>query len=157
MPVTVDLLARAEPSRVRRSVGFSIAELLSAIVLLAVGTLGVAALYLDRTHEQERNPRTIATALAEEMAEHIRSRSPAEKAPRLQLAPFCTQPAEAQDALPGGDTLAQDVACWQEKVSNALPNGTGMVEKEDKAPGYRVTVSWSEAGVGAASVVLGLK
>ena len=137
--------------------GFTVAELLSAILVLAVGVLGVVALYVDQSREQERNPRTIATALAQEMAEHIRSRGPAEKAPRVQLAPFCTQPPGTADPLSGGDTLAQDVACWQERVANALPNATGLVEKEDSNPDYKVTVSWSEAGVGAASVVLQVK
>lgn len=136
--------------------GFSIAELVSAIVVLAVGMLGVVALYVDRIHEQTHNPRSIATNLAEAMADRIRSRGSAGAATHLQVAPFCTELPGAEKSVAeqslAADTLAQDVACWQDTVGQALPNGTGMVEHE--GAGYRVTVSWSEAGVGAASVVL---
>ena len=134
--------------------GFSVAELLSAIVVLAVGTLGVVALYVDRAHEQTRNPHTIASALAEEMADRIHSRGTTGTAARLQIAPFCTQPPSPDETLPQADSVAQDAACWQDKVARALPNGAGMVEREESRQGYRIAVSWSEVGVGAASFVM---
>jgi type IV pilus assembly protein PilV len=135
--------------------GFSIAELLAAIIVLAVGVLGVVALYLDRAQEQTHDPHVIATKLAQEMAERIRARGSA-GATRLQIAPFCTQAAEGEDGsnAPVADTLAHDAACWQEKVARSLPNGSGMIQREDPQKGYRITVSWSEAGMGAASVVM---
>ncbi|HKQ85110.1 MAG TPA: hypothetical protein VJS42_23125 [Steroidobacteraceae bacterium] len=155
MPAIADSPARAEQHSHRaRTRGFSVAELLSAIVVLAVGILGVVALYVDRVHEQTRNPHTIASALAEEMADRIRSRGGTGTASRLQIAPFCTQPAGADDSVPQADSVAQDAACWQDKVARALPNGAGMVEREQSRKGYRITVSWSEAGVGAASFVM---
>jgi Tfp pilus assembly protein PilV len=129
-----------------------LAELLAAIVVLAIGMLGVVALYVDRAQEQTRNPHSIAAALVQEMADRIRSNEG--MAPRLQIAPFCT-PSGAPDGPSGKtDILAQDVACWQEKVARSLPNGSGMVIREDGRKGYRITVSWSEAGVGASSLVM---
>jgi type IV pilus assembly protein PilV len=154
MPAIVPCHARPE----RAARGFSIAELLSAIIVLAVGTLGVVALYVDRVHEQTHNPRSIATALADEMADRIRQHGSTGTSARLQAAPFCTQlPGPATETPTKADTLGQDIACWQDKVSRSLPSGTGMVQREDGVAAYRVLVSWSEAGAGAASVVMRVK
>jgi type IV pilus assembly protein PilV len=138
-------------AKLHRANGFSVMELLTAIVVLAVGMLGVAALYMDRVHEQTRNPHTVATTLAEEMADRIRAH---DSGPNHDVAPFCTQPPGTDDAAPEADGLAQDSACWQEKVARVLPNGLGIVEHDEREDSYRITVSWSEAGVGAASFVM---
>src|SRR5262245_16800041 len=119
----------------RAACGFSVAELLAAIVVLAAGTLGVVALYVDRTHEKTRTPHAIASALAQDMAERIHARGGVGTAPQLQIAPFCTQPPGPEEAVPATDNLAQDVACWQDSIARALPNGTGMVERETARAG----------------------
>jgi prepilin-type N-terminal cleavage/methylation domain-containing protein len=131
--------------------GFSLMELVTAIVVLAVGIIGVMALYLDRVHEQTRDPHAIAAALAEEMAARVRGGG---KSNPAAPSTFCSETPDDEDDVGTADSLAREAACWQEKVSHALPNGVGMVEHEEGSSGYRITVSWSEAGVGAASFVM---
>lgn len=134
-------------------------ELLTALIVLGVGVLGIAALYLDRVREQADNPRTIAAELANQLATSIGA-YPASPA-RTSATDFdnalnaaCESDGQEQPAV-----ASQITACWQAEVERRLPNGTGTVTRNSVAgdANYRVVVSWSEAGVGAASYVLNVK
>jgi hypothetical protein len=128
-------------------------ELVTAIVVLGVGVLGIVALYLDRVHEQAENPRGIATTLAEELAASIATHASAGTATDFEngLNAMCETSQPVRNLPP-----PQIAACWQSKVEKMLPNGSGTVERVEtgRSVAYRVVVSWSEAGVGAASYVM---
>ena len=56
-----------------RSRGFTIAEVLAALLVMAVGIIGIAALYSDQVHtDPDAQLHLEAAALAEQIAERIR-------------------------------------------------------------------------------------
>lgn len=145
-------------AQLRLQTGFTTMELLTALIVLGVGVLGIAALYLDRVREQADNPKTIAAQLANELAVSIASYTvPDSRAPGTDFDNALNTACEAADDKPS--TPSQITACWQAQVEERLPNGTGTVVRSNQpgAATYRVVVSWSEAGLGAASYVLNVK
>lgn len=141
------------------AIGFTTMELLTALLVLGVGVLGIAALYLDRVREQADNPKSIAAELADELATKIGSHPLTEaRTPGTDFDNALNVGCETQDGAKE-TAPAQITACWQARVEERLPNGTGTVVRSTQGgvPIYRVVVSWSEAGVGAASYALNVK
>lgn len=137
-----------------RSRGATLVEVLVALLILSVGLLGIAALYVDNLRNGRTGVlRTQASTLASDMADRIRTN-------RLGGASFARVTGQRCHDLPGtasaDDVAANEVACWQEEVANALPNGTGIVARDTTTlpATYTVTVSWSETGAGTASYVV---
>ena len=134
--------------------GATLVEVLVALLILSVGLLGIAALYVDNLRNGRTGVlRTQASALAADMAERIRTN-------RLGGASFARMTGQRCQALSNtasaDDVAANELACWQEEVANALPNGTGIVARDTTTlpATYTVTVSWSETGAGTASYVV---
>lgn len=145
------LLHKPPSSRPR---GATLVEVLVALLILSVGLLGIAALYVDNLRNGRTGVlRTQASALAADMAERIRTN-------RLGGASFARVTGQRCQDLPdtasANDVAANEVACWQDEVANALPNGTGIVARDTTTlpATYTVTVSWSETGAGTASYVV---
>lgn len=142
----------------RRARGFSIVEALVALVVLSIGMLGIAALYVESLRAgRSAIYRTQAVNLASDMADRIRANRNAGIAYALAAgdAPttqFCAPPGTAT-CTPAA--LAQDdLARWLGAIALQLPGdgaqtpgGTIVV-----APGapptsqYTIQVTWSEPG-----------
>lgn len=134
--------------------GATLVEVLVALLILSVGLLGVAALYVDNLRNGRTGVlRTQAAALAADMAERVRTN-------RSGGASFARVTGQRCQELPStasaDDVAANEVACWQEEVAKSLPNGTGIVARDTTTlpATYTVTVSWSETGAGTASYVV---
>jgi type IV pilus assembly protein PilV len=141
--------------------GVSIVEALVALVILSVGMLGVAGLYLESMQANRTAlSRTSAVALVNDMADRIRSN-------RGGLANYVlaagTAPSGGSNCLTGLCTPAQlalyDKVQWYTAVVATLPNGangatpprtaiayTAAVGNNQPAR-YVITVTWNEAGV----------
>lgn len=116
--------------------GFTMVEVLVALVVLAVGLLGVAALYLD-TLRGGRSAlyRQQAVSLAADLGDRLRT-------DRL----YCGNPVAF-------DTCAAE---WKDSVAAQLPGGTATVASVVLRPApagftdplvrYSVTLSWKEPG-----------
>lgn len=137
-----------------RSGGATLAEVLVALLILSVGLLGIAALYVDNLRSGRTGLlRTQAANLAADMAERIRTNQAAGAAFARAVVQPCTQ-------LEAGATpevaAENEVACWQDAVAETLPNGLGTIvhDPSTRPPTYTVTVSWFESGTGTASYVL---
>jgi len=136
--------------------GFTLVEVLVALVVLAVGMLGMALLL----HEGLQSSRIAlehaqAVNLAADMAERMRANRSAAAAydtadgpePRLDAACEDAVGPCAPDAMAGNDLRR-----WLDAVAAALPDGQGDVLVETiAAAAHRgtITVRWARAGAAA--------
>ncbi|HEX7114268.1 MAG TPA: type IV pilus modification protein PilV [Steroidobacter sp.] len=139
------------PTRVR---GFTIAEILVALLVITVGIVGIAALYADRVHkEPETRYQELAAELAEDMAARIRVTKEGTAGFATTIGVLCDPKAEPK--LPH-DRAALQAACWEDEVERSLPSGLGTITRDlsTAPPTYVIAVSWSAPGQGAASYVV---
>jgi type IV pilus assembly protein PilV len=138
----------------RSQYGLTLTETLTALVLLAIGVLCIATVYLERTAAA---PAVLlhskANRLAQEMAERIRAQNSAQVHFENPVGVRCNQ--RLGNVAP--QLMAtNDLACWQEKVAQTLPNGSGAIthDAQQVTPAYLITVSWSPPKRGTASFLL---
>jgi len=136
----------------RRESGFSMVEVLVALVVLAIGLLGIAALYLNSLQSgRTAIYRTQAINFAADMADRIRMNRTAQAAYDADFDAYplavgtCTTTGGCSDA----DLAATDLATWKAEIAEQLPNGVGqVVVTAPVAAGepatYLVTVRWTE-------------
>jgi len=132
--------------------GFTMVEVLVALVVLVIGLLGIAALLL-RSLQDGRSAifRTQAVTLAADLADRIRAN-------RTGQAAYATLFADAVVAVPACDTTAgcapaelaaTDLSTWKATLALLLPNGQGQVAVTPPVGAgepfsYVVTVQWAE-------------
>jgi type IV pilus assembly protein PilV len=133
--------------------GFSVLEILVALVVIGVGVIGVAALYTEGVENTARtDPRTIAAELAESMAERIQANDAGRTGYARVMGIVCNPSAKPK----GADRLAElEAACWQDRVEERLPNGSGTITRDTftTPPTYVIAVSWTMPNAGTASYV----
>lgn len=136
----------------RKESGFSMVEVLVALVVLAIGLLGIAALYLNSLQSgRTAIYRTQAITLAADLADRIRMNRTAQAA---YNADFDDEPAPVGACVTTGgcsdaDLASTDLANWKAEVAEQLPNGQGQVVVTLPAAAgepttYVVTVQWAE-------------
>jgi type IV pilus assembly protein PilV len=131
----------AHPARAQR--GFTLIEAMVALIVLSVGLLGIAAMYVETLRANRTSLfRTQAVTLASDIADRMR----ANRIPANAYA--CGAPC---DPSAGGNAIADaDLAQWMNTIAARLPGGTADVAFT--APGantpaaYVVTISWTEVG-----------
>lgn len=134
--------------------GFTMVEVLVALVVLAIGLLGIAALYLDSLRAgRSAIYRTQAVNLGADIADRIRVN-------RLGLGDYASLFADVEVADLACDTTAgctttamasTDLSRWKDAIAALLPEGQGQVEVTLPAVAgdpalYVVTVRWTELG-----------
>lgn len=132
-----------------RSSGFTLVEVLVALVVMSVGMLGIAALYLEGLRAgRTALYRTTAVTLAADMADRIRANSTA------GIAYEGTGPGTDSECINGPiDCTAEQLADddwfdWSNQLDTQLPDGAaGEVDVAGAAPAtYTITVAWPEIG-----------
>lgn len=129
---------RLQPRRLGS--GFSMIELLVALLVLSIGLLGVAALMAtSMRNSQSANYRTQATNLAYEITDAIRANlinsMRYHSATYSDPATACTlaaRPAGTYDATVAPHTL--DMQRWARDLCYQLPNGRGRVQVTASTP-----------------------
>jgi type IV pilus assembly protein PilV len=126
------------------SAGFSLIEVLIALLVLSIGLLGLAGLQANAVaFNHSAYMRTQATNLAYDISDRMRTnRQAALDGEYTHAAP---NPAPAcGSAVAGATVAARDISAWHIALSCVLPNGNGSV---NLGAGGRltVTVSWEEA------------
>jgi type IV pilus assembly protein PilV len=134
-------------SQHRRQAGFSLIEVLIALVIMSVGMLGIASLYVQsmqagRTSLLRHN----AVTLAGDVADRIRANP-------LGAAAYLGTGAD-NDCVDGGincsapQMASHDIFLWRQQAQESLPAGDVTIAFNDGAnpPEYTIAVVWSEPG-----------
>ena len=125
--------------------GFSLIEVLVALIVLSVGMIGMAALYAQGLGAgRTALYRTIAVNLVADMAERIRANRLARAAYNAAGAPSACGPGGGTDCTPA-QLAGYDKLAWSTLVGRELPDGAGTVEfMPGTPPTYTITVSWQD-------------
>ncbi len=130
----------------RTQQGFSMIEVLIALVVLAVGLLGLALLQtVNLRYTKSAEQRTHAVNLAGELLDTIRANSSEVAAYQMAPADFASVSVPLVGCAPNTNrTSAANIASWQCEVKEALgPDATANVDVAG-APDVVVTVTWDE-------------
>jgi len=130
----------------RMSSGFGIVEVLVALVVLSIGLLGMASLYVVTLRSSTSAiSRTQAINLASDIGDRIRANRTAGEA--YEGAAADKSCGGTTDCSPA-DMAAHDLFLWQRQITAVWPSGaSGTVDVTPGPPAtYRVTVTWREPG-----------
>ena len=131
----------------KRVQGFTLVEVLIALIILSVGMLGIAGLYV---HSMQAGRTSLfrhhAVTLAGDIADRIRANPRAVGAYALAGA--------NNNCVDGGinctpaQMAANDIFLWDLQATDTLPTGTVAVvfDNAPVPPTYQITVSWNEPG-----------
>ena len=128
--------------------GFSLLEVLVAVVVLSVGLLGIAGLQLTGLrYSHNANLRYIAVLQANDMADRLRA-NPAGVASGSYNA--VSGPGSDPGCIATSCSPAQlannDIFEWNRDYANLLPSGAGTVTGGGTGSVFTITVSWNERG-----------
>lgn len=123
--------------------GFTLVEVLVALIVLTIGMLGIAALYLDTLRaSRQALVRTQAVNLAADIADRIRSNR------TVANAYDCAGACAAGEGV--GAMAIADINAWRTAVTTQLPGGTASITYTAALPNapdvYVVALSWTEVG-----------
>jgi type IV pilus assembly protein PilV len=126
--------------RPRRSRGFSLMEVLVALLVLAIGLLGLAALQAQGLrYNHDAYVRSQATSLAYDIIDRMRANRANATDYAIDLAPLAGEPCDPTLA-----TIEAELTCWLRNVQLALPGGTAAIAVNPDPNYVDVTVSWTD-------------
>ena len=136
------MLMTLKPSR---QSGFTLLEVVIAILVLAIGLLGLASLQaVSLQSNQSSQFRSQATNLAYEMADRMRSNREAAREGDYDVDLANSPPACIQSlALSQSSVAARDVAAWRNSLACLLPSGNGSIEVDDDV--VTIMVQWDDS------------
>lgn len=127
--------------------GFTLVEVLIALIIMSVGMLGIAGLYVHGMQAGRTSLfRHHAVTLAGDIADRIRANPKAGGA-------YAAGPAN-NNCVDGGidctpaEMAANDKFLWEAQASDTLPTGTVTIvfDNAPMPPTYQITVQWNEPG-----------
>ncbi|WP_210424733.1 type IV pilus modification protein PilV [Marichromatium bheemlicum] len=127
-----------------RQRGFSLIESLVAMVVLAIGLLGMAELQSTAMQlNSSAYQRTQATNLAYDIIDRMRANRQAALAGAYDDQGLATDP-QCPTATPAsGDLATRDIQHWRAALACTLPRGTGSIVRNDDS--FTVTVQWDDS------------
>ena len=128
--------------------GFTLVEVLIALIIMSVGMLGIAGLYV---HSMQAGRTSLfrhqAVTIAGDVADRIRANPKAAGA-------YAVAGGADNNCVDGGINCtpaamaANDIFLWGIQAADALPTGTVTIvfDNAPVPPTYQITVRWSEPG-----------
>ncbi len=116
--------------------GFTMIEVMVAIIIIAIGLLGIAGLQLLAIRNTTgAGLRTVATQLAYDITDRMRANSPGVVAGYYSTlaAPSGTPPCYSSACTPQ-QMAALDMQAWLTRVQTLLPQGAAIVCQDSSAP-----------------------
>lgn len=132
----------------RRQQGFTLLEALISLVILSIGMLGIAALYVEGLRAgRTAIYRTTAVTLAADLMDRIRANRGAQVA--YAGAPQLNNCVNRDNDCTPLQMAQHDLRLWQDDVDARMPPGTDV--DVQFAPGlavntYTITIQWPEPG-----------
>jgi type IV pilus assembly protein PilV len=131
----------------QRQKGFSLVEVLIALIIMSIGMLGIAGLYVQSMQAGRTSMfRHHAVTLAGDVADRIRAN------PRAGIA-YMGGGANNNCGAAGaycdiGQMADNDIFLWGQQANDTLPNGTVTIQYNAATvpPEYTITVAWDEPG-----------
>jgi type IV pilus assembly protein PilV len=131
----------------RKQRGFSLVEVLIALIIMSVGMLGIAGLYVQSMQAGRTSLfRHHAVTLAGDVADRIRAN------PRAGVA-YAGLGADNNCVAAGIDCdpaqmASNDIFHWDQQATESLPNGNITVAFDNAVvpPSYTIAVGWDEPG-----------
>lgn len=140
--------------------GFTIIEMLIAVLVISIGLLGMAGLQTTGIQQSHNSYlKTQASMLAYDMADRMRSNLQGVAAGHYDAvdsmdSPVSTTPSciTGNTACSSSDTASYDIYQWTNKdsegsIASLLPAGYGMVTENGGV--FTITVLWDESRTGA--------
>lgn len=127
--------------------GFTLVEVLIALIILSVGMLGIAGLYVHSMQAGRTSMfRHHAVTLAGDVGDRIRANPRA--GPAYALAGANNNCVAGGVNCSPGQMAANDIYLWDQQAADTLPNGTVTVVYDNAVlpPTYQITVAWTEPG-----------
>lgn len=116
--------------------GFTLIEVLVALLILSIGLLGVAAVQMLAVKMTgNASLRTLATMDAYDVVERIRANG-------QNFTAYATVTTAGCSSCPSGSVAANDVLAWQRQLARDLPSGQGAMTYANGVA--TITVTWLE-------------
>ncbi len=130
----------AKPRRPRQR-GTSLLEVLIAMLLLAVGVLGMIGLKLvSLKYTGQSNSRAAAAIYATEILDRMRA-NPV----RAALGQYNIALTDPPPPTPTGAPVNRvDLAQWRQHITESLPEGTGSVKVDPDDGSFTVELQWTD-------------
>lgn len=147
--------------KVQQNRGFTLVEVLIAVLVLSIGLLGLASLQAASLRNNYSSyMRTQATLLANDMADRIRANPTGATAGSYNsIGPTGLPTTAPTSCLTTGCSTAQmalfDIAAWGTLLDSRLPGGTGSVVGTVGGTVFTVTVMWDDNKTGATGTTCG--
>lgn len=126
----------------RQAAGFTLIEVLVALVVMSVGLLGLALLQQNAVaFNRDAYLASQATVLAYDIADRIRGNREAGRDGDYNSA-LAAMPPACNSAIAAGTVVEQDIAAWRRALSCALPDGNGVIAYDAGTEILTITVQW---------------
>lgn len=165
MPMNAPLL-HCVPAPVRRACwraqhGFTLIEILVAMVVISLGLLGLAGLQVaSLNNNQIAYHRSIASQQADDMADRIRANIDAVRAGNFDNPTATADPGCLDSDCSTSEMAESNFALWNTNIGRLLPDGVGTVRCvvgpaatcDDEEAGvnriFEISVFWTEKAAG---------
>ncbi|MEM1173647.1 MAG: type IV pilus modification protein PilV [Pseudomonadota bacterium] len=131
----------------RQQYGFNLVEVLIALIIMSIGMLGIAGLYVNSLQAGRTSMfRQQAITLAGDVADRIRANPTAGTA--YTLAGSDKSCVSTTADCSAEDMAANDIFLWSQQAAESLPDGDVGVTRNGTPfpPEYTITISWDEPG-----------
>lgn len=124
--------------------GFTLLEVLVAMLVLAIGLLGLAGLMASSMRNNlSASHRTQATWMAYDIVDRMRSNRAG--AVTGGYATAMGTAATCSTAFPTGTVPAQDIAAWKNQLACALPAGNGSIAVDTATRVATILIQWNDS------------